>query len=121
MIDKNGLYTILNCSINNGLDDITKFDLVSTHLRILNLNANLFFRFRITFENLADFEKLQNAMTYAKAKIVSIFDISAGESGRENSYDFIYDISNSNIPLRFCILKLIFPQFITCGIYNKVD
>lgn len=120
MADRNELYTVLSCEVE-GAEDVTTFDLVSSKLKIFDYEGELYLRFRITFDKLDDMRRLQSILAYCNAVSENVFNISAGESSRENSFDFIYNVTNANLMLIYCLLKFMFPQYVTCGIYNKVD
>lgn len=118
LIERQGLYTILSCSIENERDEKTQFDLVSQKMKIPVKMDNPMFRFRITLNDMNELGTMLSLLEETNTKIYRLFSLTNFDIGRDNSFDIICQIKDSDFPLLITILKLFYPQFVFSGLFD---
>lgn len=121
LVDKAGLYTIMACNIINDKDEKTQYDLVSIKQKGFTQYSNPMIRFRITFDTLDDLSGLLQILNSTKTTLYRLFSLSIFETGRDNSFDVICNIKETDLLLLLCLLKLFYPQFVFCGVFEMKE
>ncbi len=118
LIEKYDLSIVLSTYVSSeDGESSTKFALLSRELGIIDTEGELLFECKINLASQRELGNIIAASDFFGAGIKRIFSIPASAGGRENSFDIIFSLENSDFAGLFAYLSLEYPQFSPYGVY----
>ena len=120
-IEKYGLSIVMTCEIDSeDGENTTTFALVYKDLLFEDMDGELVYECKITFENLDMLADIADAASYYGAQLYSLEALPDLFSGRTNAFSIILGLEQAQLGGLFCYLALEYPQTAAIGIYRKL-
>lgn len=120
VIERYSLSVLMTCRVRAHDGSVTKYALVGKPSPLVGYDGELKFEFRITFGSADEVINICDAARFFGADVERIDSLSGVFGGRDNSFDFILDVSCADMAGLLTYMSIYYSQFVTVGIYKHI-